>query len=146
MLGFLLVAACILIGNCAQFERDLKKVRDLHCKRSKKISGDKLCQNARLSLNHEERGDVDPDSRVAAAAAKWEAMGCHRSSPAKRKTRSDLGGKHKKRARLIPPHLKTHEVDAMSDNLVQAVEELNEDANSDSGEEVVVGNMISDCD
>ena len=51
----MLAVSAIAIGNSAQFERDMKAIRELWRKRSTEIDGDNLTRQARGPLNFAER-------------------------------------------------------------------------------------------
>ena len=47
--------AMLSISNCAEFERDMKAIRELWRKRTKRIDPQRLGMQIRLSLNHQAR-------------------------------------------------------------------------------------------
>ena len=112
--GFLwkaLATAAMTIGNCAQLERDMKSIREIWRKRTKKLSSDTMGKQIRLSLNYKERPEeYGCKSTTAAAWSKWNnSKKLHRAF-AKRKERCDKGREHKRPRRSAPTHLKINEV------------------------------------
>ena len=53
----LIVVSVATSGNSAQMERDMKALRDLWHKRTKKLCPEKLGMQMRLSLNYKERSE-----------------------------------------------------------------------------------------
>ena len=60
----LIVVAAATCGNNAQMERDMKTLRDLWHKRSKKLCREKVISQMRISLNHTERSGQSAQGRA----------------------------------------------------------------------------------
>ena len=118
-LQHILAIGCITIANCAQFERDMKSIKELWRKRSKKNAAQKLGAQARLSLHHGDRLIRDKtvfQSMVTEVEKQWE-MDEHRE-PQKRKARCDKNVPRKKQRVDMLPHLTQRDVERMEGNMV----------------------------
>ena len=106
----ILAVAVLAIGNSAQFERDMKSIREVLRKRSKKIAAAKLGSQARLSMNFQARSAhcAEPSQLLADCAeelSKARAEDSARHAATKRKERSDKGHPRCKLARVsLLPH------------------------------------------
>ena len=118
-LQHILAIGCITIANCAQFERDMKSIKEMWRKRSKKDVAQKLGAQARLSLHHGDRLIRDKtvvQSMVTEVEKQWE-MDEHRE-PQKRKARCDKNVPRKKQRVDMLPHLTQRDVERMEGNMV----------------------------
>ena len=107
------------VGNSAQLERDLKGLRELWRKRSKKLDTDPLCKQLRLHLNRLARGDDNIPQRLENV---WEARSSEadrRSCGSARKRRSDLGSMHVRAKRRLASHLTEGDKEQLADALVE---------------------------
>ena len=120
-----LVVGLLTVSNNALLERDMKALRELWRKRSKKVDSQMLAKQLRLQLNHAERGEGRLPDRLEAAWAKWSPPGADRRDrdPTK-KRRSDFGHKHRQKARKIASHLTQADQNALNTSLAAAAAEL----------------------
>ena len=127
----LLVLGAMTAGNSAQLERDMKSIREVFDKRTRKLDASKVCQQCRLALNFSSRSI---EKHVQAAVRRWSSEE-HEKDSRKRKERSDRGQAHRKRARGLPSHLTQSDRDALQGGL-NAVFDVLVDDSEDEGEGV----------
>ena len=125
----LIVAASLAISNCAEFERDMKSIREIWRKRTRKIDPKKLGRQIRISLNHKTRAGEGAGSsstrfeaEVTSLERAWLATE-HRAAK-KRRVRSDAGGPGsrgpRKKRYVLPSHLTHADIDQMTDAFASA--------------------------
>ena len=107
----ILAVAVLAIGNSAQFERDMKSIREVLRKRSKKIAAAKLGSQARLSMNFQARSAhcEKPSQLLEDWAEELSKARAEDSAATKRKERSDKG---QPRCKVARASFLTHCTDA----------------------------------
>ena len=84
-----LVTAAMTVGNCALMEQDMKSIQEIFQKRERKLPGDMLPKQVRLSWNYAQRpSEAVCKSMTTDAWSKWLKRA--------RKKRVDSGSKHKR--------------------------------------------------
>ena len=126
----LIVVSVATSGNSAQMERDMKALRDLWHKRTKKLCPLRLGKQMRLSLNYKERSEgraYDKRRTLRSLAADIKAAWdngerTHRDgqSGQRKRERSDRGQKHSEAKRRFESHLSEGDVAALCDGMASA--------------------------
>ena len=156
-LRVLIVVAVATSGNSAQLERDMKTLRDLWGKRTKKICPVKLGKQMRLSLNYKERCagracDVSKEACIAAdIKAIWdewqsEKDGTHRGglSGMRKRPRSDVDGEHKEQKRRFASHLTNADVENLTGHMRSAGQQVMKDQRDVNGGGGTIGADLLD--
>ena len=149
----LIVAASLAISNCAEFERDMKSIREIWRKRTRKIDANKLGRQIRISLNHKTRAGEGAGSsstrfeaEVTSLERAWLATE-HRAAK-KRRIRSDAGGPGsrgpRKKRYVLPSHLTHADIDQMTDAFASAGAELCESSSDADGAAELAGRELFD--
>ena len=126
----MLVLGAMTVGNSAQLERDMKSIREVFDHRTRKLDPAKVGMQCRLALNFKHRS---LDQYVQALVDRWRQE-CHETDKRRRKERTDKGGTHRKRRRILPGHLTDKNLECLHAELVEAVTAL--DSGSDREDNV----------
>ena len=141
MLTRMLVIGVMTVGNTAQLERDVKSIREVFDRRTRKLDPLKVGMQCRFALNFKHR---EISQHIDAAARRWHREH-HEVDTQKRRVRSDKDGKHKKRRKCLPSHLTSGDVETLQLGLDAAREAIVDDDSSEngSGEDEVPENSLN---